>query len=205
MKRFALSPSRPTHEPVLVAVPEHASHWTIASRNRGLHRLLVPIDASLRGVDALAYVVEHLADHVAGIHLVNVQQPVMSGNVTPLVTAETIAQVRRTAGERVLALARDAYEDAGIPIATEVAFGDPADAICRVAEARGCTGIVVGRDGFELHDLIRGSVAARILRLATVPVTIVNSRTATVRAQPAVASPRVESGEEIEGRSPAFE
>jgi nucleotide-binding universal stress UspA family protein len=205
MQRFALAPSRPTREQVLVAVPERAAHWTIASRNRGLHRLLVPIDASLRGVDALAYVVEHLADHVAGIHLVNVQQPIMTGNVTPLVTADTIARTRRLAGERVLALARDAYEDAGIPIVTEVAFGDPAKTICRVAEARGCTGIVVGRDGFELHDLIRGSVAARILRLASVPVTIVNSRTATVRAKERAALPQTRSDDEIEGRSAALE
>ena len=89
--------------------------------------------------------------------------------------------------------------------ATAVAFGEPARTICRIAEARGCTGIVVARDGFELHDLIRGSVAARILRLATVPVTIVNSRAAAAGGHGVGASPHAHVDEALEGRSEALE
>jgi nucleotide-binding universal stress UspA family protein len=74
-------------------------------------------------------------------------------------------------------MARDAFEANGLPTTVEVAFGDVADTICRVAEERGCSGIVIVKDGFELHQLIRGSVAARVLRKASVPVTVVNART----------------------------
>ena len=178
MQRHALAPSRRTREQVLVAIPDRAADWTIAARNQGSHRLLVPIDGSLQGIEALRYIGEHFAGHVAGVHLLNVQKPVMSGNVTPLVTAQMIATLRRAAGERVLALASEAFTPSDVPVTREVAFGDAAEAICAIAERTGCTGIVIGRDGFELHQLIRGSVAARVLRMASVPVTIVNSRTA---------------------------
>ena len=182
MQRYALAPMGPTPDQVLIAIPRHAKDWTIAQRNRGLHQLLVPVDASLRAVDALRYIVEHLGDHVAGVHLVNVQRTVMSGDVTPLVSVSTITGVRQAAGERVLALARDVLADSAIPVTSEVAFGVPAETICRVAQERGCTGIVIARDGFELHDLIGGSVAAKVLRLAGVPVTIVNARTSAAPA-----------------------
>jgi nucleotide-binding universal stress UspA family protein len=183
MQRYALAPLKPMRERVLVAVPGRATHWTIAQRNQGVHRLLVPVDASLRGIDALRYIGEHLGDSVADVHVVNVQRPIMSGNITPLVTVGMVAESRQAAGERVLALARKAFEGSVIPMTTEVAFGDAAETICRIAERRGRTGIVIGRDGFDLHDLIRGSVAARILRLASVPVTIVTSRAAAAIAQ----------------------
>ena len=182
MQRYALAPLGSTPEQVLIAIPRHATDWTIAQRNRGLHRLVLPVDASLRAFDALRYIVEHLRDHVAGVHLVNVQRTVMSGDVTPLVSVGTITGVRQAAGERVLARARGVLADSAIPVTSEVAFGAPAETICRVAQERGCTGIVVARNGFELHDLIGGSVAAKILRLAAVPVTIVNARTAAAAA-----------------------
>jgi nucleotide-binding universal stress UspA family protein len=183
MPRHALARIGPTREQVLVAIPRRATDWTIAQANRGMHRLLVPVDARLRAVDALRYIVEHLDDHVSGIHVVNVQRPVMSGDVGVLATAQMVTESRQAAGQRILALAREALSDSMIPVTGEVAFGAPAETICRISEARGCTGIVIARDGFELHDLIRGSVAARVLRLASVPVTIVNPRAAAVVAR----------------------
>jgi nucleotide-binding universal stress UspA family protein len=168
---------------VLVAIPRRATDWTIALAKRGMHRLLVPVDARLRAVDALRYIVEHLDDHVSGIHVVNVQRPVMSGDVGVLATAQMVGESRQAAGQGILALAREALSDSVIPVTGEVAFGAPAETICRIAEERGCTGIVIARDGFELHDLIGGSVAARVLRLASVPVTIVNPRAAAVAAR----------------------
>ena len=178
MQRYALAPSGPTREQVLVAIPRRATDWTIAARNCGQHRLLVPIDASLRALDALRYVVQEIGHHVAGVHVVNVQSPIMTGDITPLVSVEMITAVREAHGQRILEVAREAFSGSGIPVTGEVAFGAPAETICRLAKERGCTGIVIGRDGFELHDLIGRSVAAKVLRLATVPVTIVNARTA---------------------------
>ena len=162
----------------MVAVPRRASEWTIAARNRAVHRLLVPVDESLQAIDALRYIVERLDGYVTGVHLVNVQRPIMSGDVGSAVSASMVAELRQAAGERVLGLVRQALGDPVIPVTSQVAFGDPAETICRIAEERSCNGIVVGKDGFQLHELTRGTVTARILRLAGVPVTIVNSRTA---------------------------
>lgn len=183
MARHALAPIRPPREQVLVAIPRRAADWTIAQANRGMHRLLVPVDERLRAVDALRYIVERLGDRVSGIHIVNVQRPVMSGDVGVLATAQMVSESRQAAGRRILALAREALSDSVFPVTGEVAFGAPAETICRIAEARGCTGIVIARDGFELHDLIGGSVAARVLQLAGVPVTIVNRRAAALAAR----------------------
>jgi nucleotide-binding universal stress UspA family protein len=200
MQRFALAPAGPTRERVLVAIPRRAPDWTIARCNRGMHRLLVPIDESLQGVGALRYIVDQLGDHVEDVHLVNVQRPVMSGDVTALVAASTIVALRRAAGERVLALARESLADSAIPTSVEVAFGAPAKTICGIAQARGCTGIVIGKDGLELHDLIGRSVAARILRLATVPVTIVSAATAAAIADGGKPRPRRSIGAQASAR-----
>jgi nucleotide-binding universal stress UspA family protein len=177
MQRYALAPLGPTRERVLVAIPRSAADWTIAAHNRGLHRLLVPVDASLRAVDALCYIADHLRDHVAGVHLLNVQPPIVNDNVTALVNSSMLAGLRHAAGERVLALLGEAFQESAIPLSGEVAFGDAAEMICLVAQHRGCSGIVMARDGFELHDLIRGSVAASVLRFASIPVTIVSACT----------------------------
>lgn len=178
MQRHALAPLGPTREQILIAIPHRATSWSIAQRNRGQHRLLLPVDASLHALNAVRYIVAELAYHVAGVHIVNVQSGIMSGDITPLVSVKTITALREATGQRILAVAREAFAGSAIPVTSEVSFGAPAETICRLARERNCTGIVIGRDGCELYDLIRGSVAAKVLRLATVPVTIVNAPTA---------------------------
>ena len=186
MQRHTLEPRGSIPEQIPIASPRRVSEWTLAQRHRRLHRLLVPIDASLRAFDALHYIVEELAHHVAGVHVVNVQSPVMSGSITPLISVQTITALREAEGQRILALAREVFSGSAILLTGEVAFGAAAETICRVAHEGRCTGIVIARDGFALHDLIGGSVAAKVLRLATVPVTIVNARTtaAVMERQP---------------------
>jgi hypothetical protein len=71
-----------------------------------MHRLLVPVDASLRAVDALRYIVEHFDDHVSGVHVVNVQRPVMSGDMGVLARAHGVIELRQEVGQGILALAR---------------------------------------------------------------------------------------------------
>src|SRR5687767_14074485 len=94
MQRHALAPLGVTREQILVAIPHRATDWSIAQRNRGQHRLLLPIDASLRALSAVRYITEELVYHVAGVHVVNVQSPLMSGDITPLVSVKTITALR---------------------------------------------------------------------------------------------------------------
>jgi nucleotide-binding universal stress UspA family protein len=186
MRRYALAPAGPTAEQVLIAIPERAAGWTIAQRNRGLHRILVPVGASFEAGDALRYVAGSLADHLGAVHLLNVQRPVMAGDVTPLVSARMVTAARQAAGERILRPFIALLGESSIAVTHEVAFGLPAETICRSAEEWGCTGIVIGvKSGFELADLLVGSIAARVIRLAGVPVTVVNARTAASLGQAA--------------------
>ena len=206
MQRCALAPRRPTRESVLVAVPRLATDWSIARSNRGWHRLLVPVDDSLRATDALRYVADHVADHVAGVHLLNVQRPVMSGDVSRLVDVKTVVALRQRSGHRVLSLVHDAFAKTSLPITQEVAFGSPAEVICRVARKRGCTGIVLGWDGLRLRELVTGSVAAQVLKLAGVPVTIVSARAAVAHARTAADASRqagdaTKSGRHVESEA----
>ena len=141
MQRYALAPLAPTPEQILVTIPSMAHNWTIARRNRGAHRLLLPVDASLRALDALRYITEDVGHLVAGVHLVNVQSPVMTRDRTAVATADVVAVLREAAGQRIIALAREAFSDSGIPVTDEVAFGAPAETICHTAEKHRCTGI----------------------------------------------------------------
>jgi len=43
-----------------------------------------PRDPFRRAFDAPHYIVEELAHHIAGVHVVNVRNPVMSGNITSI-------------------------------------------------------------------------------------------------------------------------
>lgn len=181
MRRYALAPTAPTPEQILVTIPGLARNWTIGRRNRGIHRLLLPVDASLRALDALRYITEDVGHLVAHVHLVNIQTSAMPRGRTACAAADLIAVLREAAGQRIIAVARDAFSESGIPVTGEVAFGAPAETICHVAEKHGCTGIVIGRSDCELHSLIRGSIAADVLRLATVPVTIVSTRASAVK------------------------
>jgi nucleotide-binding universal stress UspA family protein len=184
MQRYALAPLGPTPEQILVTISGMARNWTIARRNRGVHRLLLPVDASLRALDALRYITEDVGHLVASVHLVNVQIPVATRDLTAPAAADLVAVLRDAAGQRIIALACESFSDSGIPVTGEVAFGTPAESICSIAEKRRCTGIVIGRTDFELHDLLRGSVAAKVLRLATVPVTVVSTRASAAMDNP---------------------
>ena len=177
MRRFAPAPRGGKEEQVLVAVPRGATAWTLARRSRGLHRLLVPAEASAETDGALRYIAARLADRVASVHLVNVQRPLITGDVDPRVTAGKALQFRQAVGERILAEARRRVEPGTLRMTAEVAFGSPAEAICAIAQPQRFSGIIIGRNGFALSDLIGRSVIAKIIQLARVPVTIVNART----------------------------
>jgi nucleotide-binding universal stress UspA family protein len=135
-------------------------------------RILLPFDGSPACESALAHVRALSKAYDIEIHLLNVQPPVMAGEVTLFMTAQTVELQRRAAAERVLSSAKGELRSLRIPYVTEVAFGSPAEEIVRCAATSHCTKIVMGtRAGFR--GLLRRSVAHRVVRRAPVPVTIV--------------------------------
>jgi len=129
-----------------------------------MHKVLIPIDGSptaLRAVGCFAAAAPHLQQ--TEVLLLNVQQP-----------ADGAAAAQQQAGEKLLAPAQAALERAGIAHAAHVEFGDPAATIAEFAEKHGCKQIIMGTHGLgALASLVMGSVAAKVLHHASVPVMLV--------------------------------
>jgi nucleotide-binding universal stress UspA family protein len=150
--------------------------------------ILLPFDGTPASVGALDHVLELARWREVFVHLLNVQSPVMAGDVTIFRSARAVELERRTLAERALAPAKAALNASGIRFLAEVAFGSPADEIMRCATSSGCSKIVIGRRREGLFPRWAGrSVAYRVSRRAPVPVTLVPlARTGIPRARPRV-------------------
>jgi nucleotide-binding universal stress UspA family protein len=145
-------------------------------------RVLVPTDGTAAEEAALDHAIKLARAAPVAVHLLNVQPPVMAGDVTLFTTAEAAAQQRRSAGELALKRAGSALAAAGVEYTTEVALGSPATEIVRSAAAHGCTKIVMAtRNTGIMKLLLRRSVSHRVVRSASVPVTLV--KPSSVRAE----------------------
>ncbi|MCL4798862.1 MAG: universal stress protein [Burkholderiales bacterium] len=146
-----------------------------ASAERTIDKVLLPVDGSVGALRAVAHLIASLGQGGrAEIHLLNVQPPLMSGDVGRTVTAEVVRRLRRTDGAKALERARELLERRGLRYRASVVLGSPAETIARYADDHGIDRIVMGTRGMSaLGNLLLGSVAARVVRAADVPVTLV--------------------------------
>ncbi len=138
-------------------------------------KLLVPVDGSSNALRAVEHVAL-LARRGVPVEavLLNVQRPVMSGEVGAVAPIEIIEDQRALAAGAAVARARAVLDPAHVPAIVHEAIGNPAQEIAAAAKALGCDGIVMGRRGMgTLRRLLLGSVSAQVVRLAEVPVTLV--------------------------------
>ena len=138
-------------------------------------KLLVPTDGSENALRAVRYVAE-LASHGVPIEaaLLNVQRPVMSGEVGAVAPIEIAEDARAAAAGSAVGKARVVLDAAKVPVVVHEAIGNAAEEIARAAEALGCHGIVMGHRGIgTLASLVMGSVSEHVVRLDRVPVTLV--------------------------------
>ncbi len=165
----------------------HAEAVLLRKPASGRQTILLPFDGTPSAARALDHVLELARWREVFVHLLNVQPPVMAGDVTLFTSARAVELERRDAAERALAPAKAALNASGIRYLAEVAFGSPADEIVRCATTSGCSKIVMGsrRDGL-LARLLGSSVAYRVSKRAPVPVTLVPQRAGTAKraAQP---------------------
>ena len=125
---------------------------------RGVRKLLVPLDGSESAHRALAWASAFAqATGKASLHLVHV------GAGAP--TGEESALLQRA--ERELREKR-------VPFTSEVLRGPVAATIAEHAAREGCDGIVMGTRGMSpIEDLVVGSIAAKVVQLTRLPVTLV--------------------------------
>lgn len=142
-------------------------------KQRALQKFLIPVDGSPASIHAVRYAIRH-ADTGVRVHLMNVQPPILSGEVHYVMSATAALEARYAAGENALTAAKALLDSNRIEYTTEIVFGSPARAIVRCAADQKCTKIVMGTKGRSLlGNLISRSVSNRVVRFAHVPVTLI--------------------------------
>jgi nucleotide-binding universal stress UspA family protein len=138
-------------------------------------KILVAVDGSAHARRAAEHLLKLLAEEgPMEVHLLNVQIPVESGHARMFVSHEELQDYYREEGLAALKDARDVFDGAGVAYQHHIAIGHVAETIAAYATEKGFDRIVIGSRGHgALADLLLGSVARDVLRLATVPVTLV--------------------------------
>ncbi len=138
-------------------------------------KLLVPIDGSqpsLRGLDVAIGLARTMDADIVLVHVVDNTKVARLSYGEPSVVEPLFEELRQE-GERYLAEAEAAIKS-GIVTSSQVAYGNPADEIGKIASEIGASMIVMGSHGRTgLRHLLMGSVAEGVIRNAKVPVVIV--------------------------------
>ncbi len=139
-------------------------------------KLLVPVDGSEcagRAVDHLIRIMSWYKDG-AEIHLVNVRHAMPYGNrVSSVIGLDRIDQYHRDEGMAALKSAKQKPDAAKVGYHCHIGVGDEAQTIVRYSED-GCDQIFMGTRGMgSMANLLLGSVAAKVIHLAKMPVVLV--------------------------------
>ncbi len=140
-----------------------------------MRMILLPLDGSANSERAVKHLIR-LAEYSQPekIHLLNVQRPIMSGDISPYVTQEMVETLHREKGEKETAGARALLDDAGIPYEFHIEEGNVAETIARYARENRCDAILMSTRGMgAIGNLVLGSVATKVIHLVEVPVTLV--------------------------------
>jgi nucleotide-binding universal stress UspA family protein len=140
--------------------------------------VLVPLDGSPLAERALPFATACAQLYQRGMHLVRVVAPAPPD-------ASSYSDAYEHAHRRYQAAVEEARRDlraaetrvrteTGLPVQAELAVGEPADEIVDIARESGSDLIVMSTHGYgTVGRLLLGSVAAEVMRSATVPVVIV--------------------------------
>jgi nucleotide-binding universal stress UspA family protein len=137
--------------------------------------LLVPVDGSPCSLRALAHAIRDVRGARVTVHLLNVQ-PVYDeyGMIPAYLSRRRYLALVRARAEAALAPGVARLKRAGVKHLAHTVFGETAPAIVRTARRLRCESIVMGTRGMgAIGGLLLGSVANRVIHLATTPVTFV--------------------------------
>ena len=167
--------SKAMRQPPVAALLQHGPMTTLDSASS--RKILVPLHGSKVATAAAIDHVLALERSIAlSVVLLNVQPPVMSGDVSVLTTVDMVRKRRMAAGERALERAARMLAAAGIAYETEITLGSPVQEIVRCATQRQCDMIVMTtREQGLLYTLLGRSVTQRVVKLAPMPVTVVKA------------------------------
>ena len=139
-------------------------------------KILIPVDGSANADHAVDYVITHASElkEAPEIFLLNVQWKLALGNVKLFIDQETVKDYYREQGLDALSQAREKLYSAKITYSYHISVGSPADTIVRYSEEQKIDQIVMSAPGQEsITSFLLGSVASKVVQLATIPVLIV--------------------------------
>ena len=140
-------------------------------------RILIAVDGSKYSLNAVSNLIEH-ADWYRGplrVELVYVNLPLpYEGRASSVIGRKQIERYYREEGEAALRKARKMLDTAGIPCAAHILTGPLAESIVQQARALKCDLIFIGTHGrTAAGNMLLGSVANKVLHIASVPVLLV--------------------------------
>lgn len=147
---------------------------------------LIAVDGSEHAAAAVRWIAGIGA---AGVRLrctlLNVQKPIMVGEVGAVAPAGIALEQRERSAAEALEHAAGLLRPGGLPFESEERLDDPRVAIVARAQALGCDAIVVGRRGLgSLRAALLGSVSTEVVRRAGMPVVVVNAGASGPPAHP---------------------
>ena len=138
-----------------------------------MRKILVPIDGSgnsARVVHEVLRLATALREPLE-VHLVNVQPP-FPGTITGV--AAEARQYHEEQSGLAFAGACKALEGAGAKYTKHALVGDPARIVAQLVDELKCDQVIMGTRGMGvIANMLMGSVAAKVLHLVSVPVTLV--------------------------------
>lgn len=142
-----------------------------------VQRILVPVDFSEFSENALAYAIELSNLFGATLDVIHVH-PLTVYAAPPLLPAPTLIGQFREDTERALRQFLDDFgQKHGVEVSGKVVDGAPHVEIVRLSEELGADLIVMGTHGRTgVRHALMGSVAERVVRMASVPVLTVPKR-----------------------------
>lgn len=135
-------------------------------------RILLPTDGSEEMDDVVDHAVDLARDQDAVLDVLYVVDIAATSRLGMETSWEAVLSALREEGEAALEVVRQRAE--GVDARTTLVEGTPHREIVDRAEREGCDLIVMGTHGRGgLDRLLLGSVAEKVVRTSTVPVTIV--------------------------------
>lgn len=140
-------------------------------------KVLLAVDGSDHSTRVIETVAKLAAEVKSpSLHVLNVQaEPLVYGEVAIYVNVDKAREYAMEAGKTVLEKVTQQLRQAGLEFTSEVAIGDTAPTIARLAAERASDLIVLGTHGLgALGHLVLGSVASKVVHLTTIPVLLVH-------------------------------
>lgn len=139
-----------------------------------MSKIMVPVDGSDYSVRAMQEAIRIAGAEPSEIFALNVQPPIVSGHARMFLSKEVIQDYYDSEGNLALKTVEPVLAQSGLTFRLDKRIGPVAETIAEYAGEHGCDLIVMGTRGLgSVKGMLLGSVATKVVHLASMPVTLV--------------------------------